>query len=188
MRPGISELLLEDDFSDESVWPISSSSLAMVNIRENELHLSLKEGHELLIPIRTSPKVNNFYAEITASPSLCRGDDEYGFVVRAGEDGHYRLALSCDGRVKVDRLLGDSTSRQAGWLEHPVVPALAPSSSRLGIWARGSQIHFFVNDVYLFSVNDTQLWGGMFGVFVHTSGDADVSVSFSDLKIWSLEP
>jgi len=187
LRPGISELLLEDDLSDDSAWSLNSSPNATVNISEGKLHLSLNEGFENLITMRTSPKTNNFYAEITASASFCRGGDEYGFVVRASDDGHYRFALSCDGSAKVDRLLGDSISRQAGWLQNPVVPSFAPSSVRLGVWARGSQMHFFVNDVYLFSVNDTQLFAGTFGVFVHTTGEGDVSVNFSELQIWAVE-
>jgi hypothetical protein len=188
LRPGIGELLLEDDFSDETAWSLISSSDTTVNISENEIHLSLNDDRQVLISTRTEPVFNDFYAEITASASFCRGTDEYGFVVRASEDGHYRFALACNGSAKVDRLLGDSVSRQAGWLANPVVPSFAPSTVRLGVWGRGSQLHFFVNDVFLFSVNDTQLWRGTLGVFVHTSGDGDVSVNFSDLKVWALTP
>lgn len=186
LRPGIGELLLEDDFSDETFWSTNSSPDATVNISEGELHLSLNDDYEYLITTRASPAFDNFYAEITASPNFCRGEDEYGLVLRASEDGHYRFALSCDGSAKVDRYQGGSLARQVGWLRHPVVPSFAPSSSRLGVWARGSQLHFFVNDVYLFSINDTQLWEGTLGVFVYTSGEGDVSVNFSDLQVWAL--
>jgi hypothetical protein len=186
LRPGIGELLLEDDFSDEAAWSTISSAAATVNISEGKLHLSLNDDREYLITTRPAPAVGNFYAEITAGASFCRGEDEYGLVVRASDDGHYRFALSCDGSAKVDRYLGDSLTRQAGWDQNPVVPSFAPSSVRLGVWAHGSQMHFFVNDVYLFSVNDTQLFHGTFGVFVHTSGERDVSVNFSDLQVWAL--
>ena len=186
LRPGIGEALLEDGFADETFWSTNSSSDATVNISEGEIHLSLNDDHEYLITTRSSPAFDNFYAEITASPNFCRGEDEYGLVLRANDDGHYRFALSCDGSAKVDRFLGSSLTRQAGWLLNPVVPSFAPSSSRLAVWAHGGQLHFFVNDVYLFSVNDTQLWGGTLGVFVHTAGEGDVSVNFSDLKVWAL--
>lgn len=186
-RPGIGEMVLEDDFTNEDVWSTITSPDAVVSIAEGEIHLSLKDDHNVLLTTRREPVFSNFYAEITASVSLCRGEDEYGLVLRAGDDGHYRFALSCDGGAKVDRLLGDSTTRQAGWLQNPVVPSVAPSSVRLGVWARNSQVHFFLNDVYLFSVNDTQLWKGTLGVFALTSGEGDVSVSFSDLQVWDVE-
>lgn len=188
LRPGIGDVLLQDNFTDDSAWTTNSNSQATINIADNEIHLSLNDDHEVLIAMRSAPMFNDFYTEISASPSLCRGDDEYGLVLRAVDGKHYRFALSCDGRAKVDRLLGNnSLSRQAGWLQNPVVPSVAPSSVRLGVWARGSQVNFFVNDVYLFSVNDTVLWKGTVGVFVHTSGDEDVSVNFSDLQVWALE-
>lgn len=187
LRPDIGEVLVEDDFSDVEAWTASADTQATINIAEGEIHLSLNDDHEYLLAMRNAPVLDNFYAEITASPSLCRGEDEYGLVLRASDSGHYRFALGCDGRVKVDRLLGKSSlTRQAGWLVNPVVPSVIPATVRLGVWAHGSQVHFFLNDVYLFSVNDTVLWKGTFGVFVHTSGDADVSVNFSDLKIWAL--
>lgn len=187
LRPNIGDILLEDNFTDSSAWMTSSGLQATINIDDGEIHLSLNDDHEYLLAMRNAPVLDNFYAEITASPSLCRGEDEYGFVLRATDGEHYRFALTCDGRAKVDRLLGkNSLSRQAGWLVNPVVPAIAPSSVRLAIWAHNSQIHFFVNDVYLFSANDTVLWKGTVGLFVHTSGDDDVSVNFSNLKVWAL--
>ncbi len=188
LRPGIGDVLLEDNFSDAAAWTTNSSTQATINVDDGEIHLSLNDDHEYLLAMRNAPVLDNFYAEVTASPSLCRGEDEYGFVLRANDGGHYRFALSCDGRAKVDRFLGKSSlTRQAGWLQNLVVPSFAPSSVRLAVWARGSQMHFFVNDVYLFSVNDTVLWQGTLGVFVHTSWDDDVSVSFSDLKVWAVE-
>jgi hypothetical protein len=187
LRPDIGEVLLEDNFTDADPWTTSSGTQTTINIDDGEIHLSLNDDHEVLLAMRNAPVLDNFYAEITASPSLCRGEDEYGFVLRAGDHGLYRFALTCDGRAKVDRLLGKSSlTRQAGWLVNPVVPSVIPASVRLAVWAHGSQVHLFVNDVYLFSVNDTVLWKGTVGVFVHTSGDDDVSVNFSDLKVWAL--
>jgi len=102
------------------------------------------------------------------------------------DGNHYRFALSCDGRAKVDRYLGESLSRQAGWIQDQAIPSVIPGSSRLGVWASGSQLHFFVNGLFLFSVNDTQLYLGTIGVYVRTAGAGDVAVSFSDLQVWAL--
>lgn len=180
------ELLLEDNFSSDEDWTTTSSNDGTVAISEGSLHLSLNETRSYLFGMRTSPVFRDFYAEITASPRLCRGEDEYGFIIRSNDGDHYRFALSCDGRAKVDRFQGSSLTRQAGWLQNRIVPSIAPSSSRLGVWAVGSEVRFFVNDFYLFSVNDTQLYLGTVGVFVHTSGEGDVSVNFSDLKVWGI--
>lgn len=187
LRAGIGELLLEDDFSESQAWSTSMDGDAMASVSNGRLNLVLKETRSYLITTRSLPSLADFYVEITASPNFCHGEDEYGLVLRAAGGNHFRFALSCDGRAKVDRYYGGSLSRQAGWLASGAIPALAPSSSKLAVWARGGQLHFFVNDFYLFSVTDSQLFQGTLGAFVRTSGERDMSVSFLDLKVWQVE-
>jgi hypothetical protein len=185
LRNGVGELLLEDDFSDPAAWSTSSDNEASAAVSNGSINLSLKSADDYLLSTRSGPVFGDFYAEITANPNFCHGEDEYGFIVRDLNGDHYRLVLSCDGRVKVDRFYR-GLSRQAGWLQSAVIPDVMPSSSRLQIWAAGSQMRFFVNDIYLFSITDNLLYQGTIGVFVHTAGEGDVSVSFSDLKVWAV--
>ena len=185
-RPGIGELLLEDDFSEAEVWTTGRDDEGVVMVSGGTIYLGLNAGGSYLFSTRTSPVFRDFYVELTASPTLCRGEDEYGLLIRGRDGDHYRFALSCDGRAKVDRYLGGSLSRQAGWVQNQSIPSVIPGNSRLGVWASGSQLHFFVNDLFLFSVNDTQLYLGTIGVYAHTSGAGDISVSFSDLQVWAV--
>ncbi|MEX1071869.1 MAG: hypothetical protein WEC37_04510 [Anaerolineales bacterium] len=187
LRPGVGSLLLEDDFSENSVWSTITDSYASVAIANARINLSLRSGKDYLLTTRTSPIFADFYLEITANPSICQGADEYGLIVRNDDGDHYRLSLTCDGRASVQRFFNNSLSRQTEWVENPTIPNLAPSSSRLAVWADGNEIRFFVNDLYLFSVTDRELFKGTVGVFVHTSGESDVSVSFSELEVWELE-
>ncbi len=187
MRPGIGELLLEDDFSDPLFWPTSTDADGSAQVSNGRLSLVLNETRSYLFSTRNSPTFRDFYAEITATTSFCRGEDEYGLLVRALDGDHFRFALSCDGRAKVDRFHNGSLSRQAGWVSSRTIPSIAPGTSRLGVWAGGGQMHFFVNDIYLFSVTDSLLFRGAVGAYVHTSSDRDVSVSFSDLKVWQVD-
>lgn len=187
LRPA-GEELFADDFSDPALWTTGSDNEGTAAVSGGTLHLSLNAERSYLFSLRTAPVLSDFYAELTASPSLCSGEDEYGLVFRANDGDHYRFALTCDGRAKVDRYLGGSLTRQAGWLEDRIIPSLAPSSSRLAVWASGEEVRFFVNDFYLFSIRDTQLYLGTLGAFVHTSGQGDVSVTFDDLQVWAIQP
>ncbi|MCW5875030.1 MAG: hypothetical protein KIS88_10335 [Anaerolineales bacterium] len=187
LRPGVADLLVEDGFTDALVWATSSDADASAQVANGRLSLVLKSERSYLVSTRSSPILGDFYAEITAATNFCHGEDEYGLVVRAMDGDHFRFALSCDGRAKVDRFYNGGLTRQVGWVSSGAIPSLAPSSTRLAVWAAGSQMHFFVNDFYLFSVTDSQLFRGTVGAFVHTSGSQDVSVGFSDLKVWQVE-
>lgn len=186
LRTGVGDLLVEDDFSDATLWSTSTDNNAAASVSNGKLNLSLKSAKSYLISIRNTPSFMDFYAEVTASPNFCHGEDEYGLIVRSLDGSHYRFALSCDGRAKVDRSYNGALSRQAGWLANGIIPNLAPSSSKLAVWAGGGQMHFFVNDFYLFTVTDSLLYKGNIGVYVHTSGEDDASVSFSNLKVWQV--
>jgi hypothetical protein len=149
----------------------------------------LSRPQRFIYSIRREPSLDDFYLEVTASPNLCRGEDEYGLMIRATPAlTHYRFALSCDGQAKVTRVSHNSARVVIPWTKNPVIPSLAPSSSRLAVWAKGQEIRFFVNGEYLFSIIDTALVKGTLGVFVRTAGDTPVSVNFSDLLVRSLNP
>mgnify|MGYP002624713866 CR=1 FL=1 len=187
MRPGQGALLLEEDFADGELWDTTDDDDALVIVEGNQIHLTQRETRSYLISTRSEGTFSDFYAEVTANTNLCRGDDEYGLVVRAlNSTNHYRLAFSCDGRAKVDRLYQNGYSNVMAWQTHGRVPSLAPAEVRLGVWANGSELRFFVNDVYLFSVTDSLLYRGGVGVFVRSSGEGDVTVSFSDLRVWEV--
>lgn len=188
-RPDIGEILIEDDFTSEEEWILSTAEGYNIAIVNGHLTLVLSRPERFIYSTRRGPILGDFYAEITASPNLCRGEDEYGMMLRTTQAlTHYRLALSCDGKAKVTRVSHNSARVIIPWTKSAVVPSLAPSSSRLAVWANGQDIRFFVNGEYLFSIVDTALMKGNIGVFVRTAGDTPVSVNFSDLVVHSLNP
>jgi hypothetical protein len=188
MRPGMGDVLLEEDFSDDDLWDTTADDDALVVVDDNQIHLTQRDTRSYLITTRSEGTYTDFYAEVTVNTNLCRGDDEYGLVVRAlNATNHFRFALSCDGRAKVDRLYQNSYSNVVAWQQHGSVPSLAPAEVRLGVWANGSEVRFFVDGVYLFSVTDSLLYLGGVGVFVRSGGEGDVSVSFSELTVWAVE-
>jgi hypothetical protein len=128
--------------------------------------------------------LSDFYAEITASPTLCRDQDEYGLLLRVSEDqDYYRFSLSCDGHARLDRVIGQDASSPQPWVLSGAIPPGAPSVSNLAVWAAGSEIRFFVNDEYLFTIHDPVLPTGLLGVFARSASDMAVTVNFSDLVV-----
>ena len=185
MNPGIGRLTLEDDFSDDEVWDIATSEGGSASINKNRLTLTVQPGYYLASMRRELP-LSDFYAEITARPSLCRGEDNYGLVVRGVGSSFYRFVLACNGMIRAERISGGT--RQS--LQEPVpsgdAPPGAPGEVRMGIWAVGGEMRLFLNGRYQFTVVEPTFPSGALGVFVRSTGETPVTVTFSDLAVYDV--
>jgi hypothetical protein len=178
------ELLLSDDFSDPSAWTLSQTRAASAALGVNELTLALHQPGGYLYSLRSEPLLGDFYLEITASPNLCKDEDEYGLLLRVSPSlDFYRFSLSCAGQARVDKYFNGTASSPQPPVYSGAVPPGAPSASRLAVLAQGRELQFFANDEYLFTVSDPSLVSGSLGVFVRSAGDNDLTVSFSDLVV-----
>ena len=88
------------------------------------------------------------------------------------------------GRRAVDRLLNGNASSPKPWTQNGAIPPGSPSLSQLAVQAIGKQMRFYVNDAFIFEVNDGTIPSGGLGLFARATSDTPVSVSFSNLKIY----
>lgn len=185
MSPGIGPVALSDDFSDDSVWDTAVSNQGSAAISRERLTLAVQPG-VYLESFRRDMTFGDFYAEITARPSLCRADDSYGILVRGIGLSYYRFILSCTGEVRTERV----TAGVKLPIHEPVssgdAPRGAPGEVRIGVWAVGSEIRLFLNGRYQFSINDRSFPSGALGVFVRAA-DHPMSVTFSDLTVYDVD-
>jgi hypothetical protein len=187
MRPKIGRILFEDDFSDPDVWTLSHSEAGSLALGKNELTVAIGELNAYLFSVRAEPTFTDFYLEITAQTSLCRGLDEYGVLFRVSPAiDYYRFSLSCNGQVRLDRIISGNASSPQPWLLSGSVPPGAPGSARIGIAAEGSTMEFFVNDKYQFSIQDPLLTSGGLGVFARSTNKMAVTVNFSNLVVYEV--
>lgn len=185
MNPGIGRVTLKDDFSDEDVWDLAISDSGSASINRDRLTLAVQPGYYLASMRRELP-LSDFYAEITARPSLCRGEDNYGLVVRGVGSSFYRFVLACNGMIRAERISGGTRSP----LQEPVPSGDAPGAPgevRMGIWAVGSEMRLFLNGRYQFSVVEPTFPSGAFGVFVRSTGETPVTVTFSDFTVYEVD-
>ncbi len=181
------ELLLQDDFSTGEAWPLARTAGSSIAIGVNELTLALSTPRGYLYALRKEPQLADFYLEVTASPAICRGEDEYGLLLRVSSElEFYRFSLSCNGQVRVDKYFQGKASSPEPWRYSGQVPPGAPSQSRLAVAARGRELTFFINGEQQFTLSDPSLASGAFGFFIRAAGEEAMTVSFSNLEIYSL--
>ena len=188
MLTGLGNVILEDPMNRAGSWQLTQSDLGRVLMGKNELAIAMAGSAGTLFSYRDEPAVDNFYMEVTTSTSLCRGADAYGLLFRSsGPDNTYRYAVSCDGQLRVERVVNYQGMTLQDWTPSGQVPIGAPVELRLGVWANDKEIRLFVNGAYQFTIIDPALKSGSVGVFARATGSNAVTVTFRDLVIYSLK-
>jgi hypothetical protein len=178
-------VILTDDFSDPEAWALGKGPAGSSALGKNELTLALSKPGGYLYSLRQGTLLKDYYLEITASPSLCLGADEYGLLLRVSERVEfYRFSLTCDGQARVDKYFGARASSPLPLTLTGSVPRGAPSTSRLAVQAQGKDISFFANGEFIYTLSDPSLISGGIGVFARSNGDNVVTVNFSDLAVY----
>ena len=182
MRPDLGEEILKDRFAYADLWDVAASDQGSAAMKDNRLTLAVLPG-VYLISLRHELAIGNFYAEITAEPSLCRGEDSYGFLVRANAVAYYRFAVYCNGTVSAERVSVGTHQILQVPIPSGDAPPGAPGKVRIGVWAVGNEMRLFLNGIFQFSVSDSNYTSGTVGVFAHSAGATAVTVNFTDLEI-----
>jgi hypothetical protein len=186
-KPAVEEELLADDFTDPAQWSTGLVAAGSVAFGEKELTLAVSQPKGALLSLRKAPLPQNFYLDITVDLSLCRGSDAYGLLLHASSPvDYYRYVISCTGQLRLERIKNSQLAILQDWTPAGPVPPGSPLLLRLGVWAAGSEMRFFINDEFQFSARDPVFTGGTLGVFARSVNDTPVTVSFSDLHVYAL--
>jgi hypothetical protein len=179
--------LVSDQFDTPEHWNLAVSTVGSMALGPNELTLAVAQPKGWLTSLRDGPVLDNFDLRLTTEASLCKENDYYGLLMRAmSYQDYYRFSIGCNGTVRLDRVKGGNTVTLYNWSQSGQVPPGAPVTLTLGVWARGREIRFFINDAYQFSVTDPVFPRGRVGVFARSMGKTAVTVSFSNLVVHSL--
>jgi hypothetical protein len=187
-RPGLGDLLFTDVFDQPGLWSTSGTAYNGATVIRNQLLLSISgQGPLTIISLRSQPTLTDFYAEATVKLNLCGGKDQIGMLFRAAlGNNHYRFVVSCDGQTRLERMVSGSLMPLNAWLPSGDAPIAAPSEVKIGVWASGSEMRFFLNDHLQFTFRDSYLHSGTFGFFAYVNGAAPLNAAFSDLSVYSV--
>lgn len=189
LRPGMGDLIFQDFFDTASDWNLARSELGSVALNRQMITLAVSKSKGSLLSLRNAPVLQDFYLSIDTHTSLCKNNDYYGILFRAiSAQDYYRFVIACNGLIRLDRVKGGYAVPLVNWSASSQVPPGSPFDLRLGVWAVGREMRFFINDNYQFSVTDAIFPRGRVGVYVRSMEETAVTVSFSNLEVYALNP
>ena len=179
--PEKGELILEDDFSSGKGWQTGQTASGSMAYGSQSLTLAISSGKTSLMSFRSGSALGDYYLEITASASLCRGSDNYGLLLRAASDrDFYRWIITCEGKMRLERLRDGVPAVLQDW----TAAVARPDADRLSIWLSGTEMKFYIDGIFQFGVHDPVFPTGSIGVFARSGGENALTVNFSDLQIY----
>ena len=183
--PPVGSVIYQDDFSHTGLWVAGQFPSGIIAYGKGELSLAISLPKGVLVSTRSEPVLTDFYLEVTAAPSLCLNGDNYGVQFRmSSSSDFYRFSISCNGQVRLERLKGGVGLLLHDWSISAQALPNNSGSYKLGVWAVGSELRLYLNDVQQFSASDASLSFGGLGLFVRSMGETAVTVSFSSLVVY----
>ena len=185
---GITELLVEDDFSDPGLWLTPQNQSGNVAFGVQNLSLAVARPSALLISMSQHTLPEDFYLEISLQTSLCEGEDQIGIIFwEQSASDFYRLLVNCAGQYRLELVQGGSNFVIQDWETASQMQRAAPATNRLALWVYNGTLQFFINDAFQFEAGIAQDQSGDLGVFARTISGSTMTVRFSDLKIYRVE-
>jgi hypothetical protein len=178
-----------DDFEQDLGWTLDEDIYGATALTSGRLTIATRRPgawRSVLSPIQNQ---TDFYVEVNLRADICSRGDEYGLIFRVNPlSGHYQFGLRCEGGVRVLRILGNAAYTMITPEQADIVVPGPPQENQLAVWANGSQLRFFINQVEVFTVRDSTYSIGLIGFYVFSGESGQASVSFDDLLIRSLTP
>lgn len=183
--PEYGKLIFSDSFDDPASWRLGRAGPGSIALGVNELTLAIQYPNGYLYSLRNGTQLGNYYLEITANPTICRGEDEYGVLVRVSPGlDFYRFSLTCSGQTRLDKYYQGKASSPQALTFNGQVPLGAPSQTRIGVLLQGKDLTLYLNGEPQYTVHDPSLVSGGIGVFARAAGEDPVTVNFSDLQVY----
>ncbi len=182
------DLVVDDTFANPEDWVIGSYAAGNVAFGQKVLSVAVASPGENLTSFRKETYFSDFYLEMNASSSLCSPADAFGVAFWAVDaSNYYRLALSCAGMYRLERVRGEKVTELTPWLPSAQIMRGPQVSVRVGLWSGGGLLRFYLNDIYQSEIRVPRATGGL-GVFAQSNNSSALTASFSALEVYDVQP
>ena len=185
----VGDEIYSDSFDGTSGWYWTfSDDVASFEAKDGELRVETKQGNSWRFVVRSDITAADQLLRVTTRTVTCPGNDEFGAMYRANFDADdkihsYVFMLNCAGQARVMRLDDQTTTVVRDWETFAPIKPGAPAENALMIWMLADRFHFYVNEQYLFSLNDTALGEGFYGFYATSHSNGGGVMGFDDLTV-----
>jgi len=188
-RTGIAERLVADYFEDERLWEIRQSPAGNVAFGTQNLTLAIAQPNTSLSSLSQHTLPEDFYLELTIQTSLCQPADQIGVLFWQQSQGdYYRLLIDCAGHVRLEVVQAGQATVVHDWEPGSRVQPGSPATNQIGMWVSRGSFQLYINDAFQFETRIASNRSGGLGVFARTIDGSAMTVRFSDLEIYRVEP
>ncbi len=185
-----------DDFGVPGRWYNGVDDADVSLNFEGQTFAAIDKTTDFIVYYSTSIREeSNFYAEIDATIGACSGRDASGFAFRirgTDYDQAYIFEVSCHGQYRLQKFIAFGTPPEVliNWTPSAVINKGPNATNRIGVFADGDELYFFVNDALLRSapIIDNAYPDGKFGLFANAIQTVNLKVVFDNFELWILAP
>jgi hypothetical protein len=186
--PDYGGLVITDDFSDRISWTTGVSIDGNVAYGDNTLNLSVSAPGSTLTSFRKDTYFSDFYLETSVTANLCSPTDTYGLIFWSlNNRTYYRISFMCSGEYSLEKIKESRITTLLDWSASGQIPRGGLSPFRVGIWVGGGYVRLYLNGIYQDGIYLAPTTGGI-GAFAYSAEGPAVSISFSDMTIYSVSP
>jgi hypothetical protein len=182
------DLVLEDTFGFDSPWIIGSYASGNVAFGNESLSLAVSVPSGSLTSFRRETYFTDLFLQINVQASLCSPKDSFGVGFWAtNERNYYRLALTCEGTYRLERVREGKITGLTKWLPSAQAPRGIQTSAKIGLWVGGGLIRIYLNDEFQSQLYVNRATGGL-GVFTSSNSTSATTATFMDLQVYDVQP
>jgi hypothetical protein len=191
--PRTGETLLDDDFSDDSIWGILTDTTAIIGYENDALRMQIFEQNWIVWSTPNSETYENIHMEVTAYNNDGELTTAFGIICYQQEvdTSYYYVVITPAGEYAIAETSDENRdvflTNDNQWAASDLIRQNA-SSYRIGMDCGNGIINLYVDGQLIDSAIDDSYTNGTAGL-IAWSGDnvSSADVSFDDFTVTSLE-
>lgn len=175
-----------DTFKNAANWYLLETPNTQFRVKDGALVMEATPGGGEEWGLATHGAIQNFYMEVEfRGGDRCSGKDRYGLLFRApNPNAGYVYGFSCEGRYRIYKWDGRNYNPLQEWTASSAILSGPNQTNRLGVWASGSTLKLYANNILLAELRDSTYLKGRFGLFIAAAESNPFRVFVQEIAYW----